>query len=332
MTIEQNIWGATPDGEVVIIYTMRNSRGSEVRLCNAGAAVVSVRFADRNGVVGETVLSHPDAAGYLNDRSQLLGKSLGRVADRVSVFGATAGGAAYAAAFGVADCPVKEAGDLASRIWESRVETNRVVFSTVSEEGNQGYGHQVAVEVVFDFDDDDSLEVTCLAGSDGPTPVNLSDNIFWNLSGGGDVSGHTLRLAASRAVSTSVCSTPCGSMCDAAGSGLDFTSPRRIGEYALSGVCVSGCNPYFPADGWRCNILGEVGELYDDVSGRRVTVLSSQPGCVLRLAGSPAGGVSGVSIGCQSYPWPLEGAECGVRTLEEGVLYCQKTVYRLGIV
>lgn len=329
MTIEQNIWGATPEGEVIIIYTMRNSRGSEVRLCNAGAAVVSVRFADRNGVIGDTVLSHPDAAGYLNDRSELLGKSLGRVADRVSVFGMTVGGAMHARACGAEDCPVKEARDLASRIWESRVETNRVVFSIVSEDGNQGFCRQTAVEAVFDFDDDDNLEITYLAGSDGPTPVNLSDNIFWNLSGGSDLAGHELRLSASRLVETSAGSMPHGEMRDTAGTVHDFSSFRHLCDYAPS-VVSDGRNPYFAADGWSRNILGEVGLLRDNVSGRSVEILSSQPGCVLRFSDTRNGGIPGISIGCQGYPWPAEGAECGAVTLDEGELYCQKTVYRFG--
>lgn len=329
MTIEQNIWGATPEGEVVVIYTMRNSRGSEVRLCNAGAAVVSVRFADRNGVIGETVLSHPDASGYLNDRSELLGKSLGRVADRVSLFGATVGGAAWAKANGTEDCPVAEPRDLASRIWESRVETNRVVFAAVSEDGNQGYRHQTAVETVFDFDDDDCLEITCLAGSDGPTPVNLSDNIFWNLSGGSDLSGHELRLSASRFVETSVGNVPRGEIRHAAGTAHDFSTFRSLQEYASS-CRPGGWNPYFAVDGWRRNILGEVGELRDAVSGRMVSILSSQPGCVLMFSERQPGVANGVSTGCQCYPWPVGERDIALPVTGEGELYCQKTVYRLG--
>ena len=49
MTIEQNVWGVTPEGEAIIIYTMKNALGSEVQLTNIGAAIVSVKYADRNG-------------------------------------------------------------------------------------------------------------------------------------------------------------------------------------------------------------------------------------------------------------------------------------------
>ena len=47
MEILQHIWGSTPEGEGIILYTMRNERGSEVQLCNIGASIVGVKFADR---------------------------------------------------------------------------------------------------------------------------------------------------------------------------------------------------------------------------------------------------------------------------------------------
>ena len=56
MEILQHIWGSTPEGEGIILYTMRNSRGSEVQLCNIGASIVSVKFADRNGNIEDVAL------------------------------------------------------------------------------------------------------------------------------------------------------------------------------------------------------------------------------------------------------------------------------------
>ena len=49
MEIEQQIWGATSEGEAVVLYTLRNAAGAEVRLCNVGAAVVSILVPDRDG-------------------------------------------------------------------------------------------------------------------------------------------------------------------------------------------------------------------------------------------------------------------------------------------
>ena len=56
MEIEQQIWGATSEGEAVVLYTLRNAAGAEVRLCNVGAAVVSILVPDRDGHLADVAL------------------------------------------------------------------------------------------------------------------------------------------------------------------------------------------------------------------------------------------------------------------------------------
>lgn len=190
MTIEQNIWGVTPEGEAVIIYTMRNSRGSEVQVCNIGAALVSVKFADRNGHIDDTVLGYRDALSYIGDGAAS-GKCVGRVANRIAGGKMTVEGVEYSLEVnnGTNHLHGGTKG-FANRLWESRVETNRVVFSLLSPDGDQSYPHELVVEAIYDFDDEDSLEITFLAKSDGTTPVNLTNHVYWNLSGEG--SGRTI--------------------------------------------------------------------------------------------------------------------------------------------
>ena len=66
MEILQHIWGSTPEGEGIILYTMRNSRGSEVQLCNVGAAIVGVKFADREGNIITSLELDPYAQEQFN--------------------------------------------------------------------------------------------------------------------------------------------------------------------------------------------------------------------------------------------------------------------------
>ena len=58
MEIEQQIWGATSEGEAVVLYTLRNAAGAEVRLCNVGAAVVSILVPDRDGHLADVALGY----------------------------------------------------------------------------------------------------------------------------------------------------------------------------------------------------------------------------------------------------------------------------------
>ena len=79
MEIEQQIWGATSEGEAVVLYTLRNAAGAEVRLCNVGAAVVSILVPDRDGHLADVALGYKDFRSYFGDPA-LCGKSIGRVA------------------------------------------------------------------------------------------------------------------------------------------------------------------------------------------------------------------------------------------------------------
>ena len=38
VTIEQHVWGMTPEGEAIILYTMRNDKGADCLLYTSDAA------------------------------------------------------------------------------------------------------------------------------------------------------------------------------------------------------------------------------------------------------------------------------------------------------
>ena len=137
--IEQNVWGMTPEGEAIILYTLRNDSGAEVRLSNYGAAIVSATMPDREGRMADVVLGYKHPEGYFFDGAAS-GKSVGRCANRIAFGKMTVEGKEYRLEVnnGVNHLHGGTKG-FANRIWESRVETNRVVMSLVSEDGDQGY-------------------------------------------------------------------------------------------------------------------------------------------------------------------------------------------------
>ena len=55
-SIEQQIWGFTPEGEAVVRYTMTNAGGASVVLSNIGAGIIAVNVPDRNGKLAMIVL------------------------------------------------------------------------------------------------------------------------------------------------------------------------------------------------------------------------------------------------------------------------------------
>lgn len=347
MEILQHIWDATPEGEVIVIYTMRNALGSEVQLSNLGAGVVSVRFADRDGHLDDVVLGYRKAKDYMGDPA-CCGKSVGRVANRIANGCMSVDGVEYRLEINHGTNHMHGASkNFANRLWESCVEGNRVVFTILSEEGEGGYPCEVAAQAIYDFDDENNLEITYLARSSGTTPVNLASHIYWNLAGesSGTIHNHLLRLNASQVLEMNERQIPTGRLLDVTGTPFDFTDFHALGE-RLDSECnrmgeYRGYDHYLPIDGWQKNILGEVGALHDPKSGRSIEILSSQPGCLLYTGNGLAGGCpesksggaypdyAGVAIECQGYPDAVNHPEFPSVLLHEGELYCQKTVFRL---
>lgn len=119
MEIEQYLWGASAEGEGILLYTLRCAGGREVRLSNAGAAVTGIFAAGADG--------RPEALTPVFETPEAL---LADYADRGKTLCANRYG------FG-------------QRIWQSRVETDRIVMELPA--GDDGLP---ALAVLFDLDDD----------------------------------------------------------------------------------------------------------------------------------------------------------------------------------
>ncbi|MBO5017281.1 MAG: galactose mutarotase [Alistipes sp.] len=349
MEILQHIWGSTPEGEGIILYTMRNERGSEVQLCNIGASIVGVKFADRNGNIDDVALGYKDPLSYIGDGAAS-GKSVGRVAGRIARGQMTIDGVEYR--LEVNNGPNHLHGGskgFANRYWEGRVETNRVVFSYVSEDMEQGYPGELVVEAIYDFDDEDNLEITYLAKSSKNTVCNLTNHLYWNLHGEGSgktILDHELKLNSSEVLEMDTVQIPTGKLLAVKGTALDFTEGRIFGDDIDSEFnnirTFHGYDHCFKVDGWQKNILGEVGELRCEATGRKVTVLSSQPAAVLYTGNWLAGGCpktksdkyyddyAGVAIECQAFSDAVHHPNFPTIELHAGELYCNKIVFKLG--
>lgn len=345
----QHIWGSTPEGEGVIMYTMRNSRGSEVQLCNIGAAIVGVKFADRDGNIDDVALGYREPESYIGDGAAS-GKSVGRVAGRIARGHMVIEGEEYR--LEVNNGPNHLHGGskgFANRYWEGRVETNRVVFSYVAEDMEQGYPGELIVEAIYDFDDEDNLEITYVAKSNKTTVVNLTNHLYWNLHGeasGKSILDHELKLNSSQVLEMDTVQIPTGRLLDVKGTALDFTEWRRFGDEIDSEFnnirTFRGYDHCFAVDGYKKNILKEVGELRCEATGRRVTILSSSPAAVLYTGNWLAGGCpvtksggryddyAGVAIECQAYSDAVNHPEFPSIELQAGELYCNKIVFKLG--
>ncbi len=148
MEIEQYLYDLNESGDAILAYKMVAECGASVEVCNLGASVMSLILMV-DGDLREVLTSGRVARG------------MNGLVDGMDIVGGA---------------PFEE------KIWESRVEGNRVVMALNYDDK----GANVMTEVVFDFDDDCSFEITYKAYVEGSAEVDLSHALSFDM--GGDMS------------------------------------------------------------------------------------------------------------------------------------------------
>lgn len=359
--ITQQVWGFTPEsptgtaggGEPVILYTMTNANGATVQLTNYGASIVGITVPDRMGKMADVVLGYGKWQSYIAD-GPAMGKSVGRYANRIAKGKFTLDGKEYRLA--VNNGPNHLHGGptgFANRLWEGRVERDRVVFGYHSADGEEGYPGALYVEACFDWDDDNKLDITYFARLDGdtsdPTVVNLTNHVYFNLNGhdSGSVLGHSLTLKASQYLPTDETAIPLDAPQAPAtveGTPMDFRTPTalgaRIDEPFQQLIWGKGYDHCWVIDPDAAD--GTVAELYSEESGRFVKVSTTQPGIQIYtgnwLGGSPESKTEGyfysdrdgVAMECQAFPDTPNRSDFPSVVLRPGDTYERHIAYEFG--
>lgn len=343
MNIEQQVWGISPEGQAIILYKMTNSHGHSVELTNYGGAIVSISVPDRAGKIDDIVLGYPKWQDYVSD-GPAAGKSVGRYANRIARGRFTLGGKEYRLA--INNGPNHLHGGptgFMNRVWDARVETNRVVMSYLSVDGEEGYPGELTVEVCFDWDDNSNLEITYFARTSAATIVNMTNHVYFNLKGDGvgSIDDHVLKLYAKKWLPTDATQIPTGELADVVGTPMDFVEPReigsRIGDDFEALKIGKGYDHCWAIDGWDENKMSPAAELYCPSTGRCVKVSTNQPGIQVYtgnwLDGSPTGkhgeyqDRSAVALECQAFPDSPNKPQFPSVELHEGEIYERHIIY-----
>ena len=297
-SIEQQIWGFTPDGEAVILYTMTNGTGASVQLSNIGAGIVAVNVPDRNGNLADVALGYNSFESYFGD-GPYMGKTPGRFANRIGEGRFTLDGVEYRLAQNSGGQHLH--GGLkgfANKVWDGRVETDRVVFSLVSPDGDDKYPGEVTAEVCYDWNDACELEITYYARTDAPTIINLTNHAYFNLKGehAGRAMDEPLRI------------------------GHGYDQSWAIDGYEKGKLSEAGVL-YDPESGRRMRIL-------TTQPSAHVYTGNFLQGCPTSISGGEYANRAGVAIECQAYPNSPNREHFPSTVLRPGELYNEKIIFR----
>ncbi len=344
MEIEQKTWGYTDKGDVIVLYTMTSNSGAYIQVSNVGAAICSIVVPDRDGNMSDVALGYLKAESYIFD-APAMGKSVGRFANRIANGIFSLDGVEYRLAQnnGVNHLHGGIEG-FGNRVWESRVEVNRIVMTLDSPDGDQGYPGAVSNEVVFDWSDDHILEITYRAKSFAPTVINMTNHAYFNLAGhnSGSVLDHELQLNCNKWLVTDNTQIPTGEIADVANTPMDFTKSKKIGadiDAEFDALKIGyGYDHCWAVDGWKKESLSHVGTLYEPKCGRVMDIISTQPGVQIYtgnfLQCAPIGkdgyvyaNRDGVAIECQAFPDAPNKPEFPSCRLDVEGIYEQSIIY-----
>jgi aldose 1-epimerase len=105
-----------------------------------------------------------------------------------------------------------------------------VALTLTSPDGDQGYPGNLQVQVTYELNDQDELDMSFRAVTDKPTIVNLTQHSYFNLAGQGDILGHQLMIPAERFTPVGVGLIPTGELRAVAGGPFDFRQAKPIGR------------------------------------------------------------------------------------------------------
>lgn len=349
MEIRQSVWGFTPTEEAIVLYTMRTNCGSEVTLCNIGAGIISIKVPDKNGKLDDVVLGYNNLLDYIGDGA-CMGKTAGRFANRIAKGRFALDGVEYR--LPINSFPNHLHGGpngFANKIWEGRVEENRVIFSLDSADGDEGYPANLYIEVVYDWSEEKELTITYFARGSGKTVVNLTNHTYFNLAGedSGSVLDHELEMYSSKYLPTDNTLVPTGELATVKDTPMDFTLFKKLGSDIRKDFPVliygNGYDSCWAVDGWKVGELSKVCVLRDVDSGRSLEVYSTQPGVQIYTgnwlsgspnskSGRPYNDNEGVAIECQNFPDAPNKPQFPSSELREGEMYEQKIVFKFGVI
>ena len=258
-------------------------------ITNYGARVVKLWVPDRKGELADVVLSF-DTLEEITTKETYFNSTCGRFANRIKDGKFTLDGKEYTLA--VNNGPNHLHGGLVGfnmRVWEVKSSSeNKIVLHHFSPDGEEGYPGNLDVTVTYELSDENELKIHYEATTDQPTIVGLTNHSYFNLKGAGEgtVRDHILQLNADFHTALDDETCPTGEVLKVDGTPYDFRQPTLIEERIDDPVYAS--NRGFD-DNWvirrnQPHELALAGYIYEPKSGRKMEVLTTQPGVQIYAA------------------------------------------------
>lgn len=305
MGITKEFFGTAKDGREVYVFSLENANGMKANVLNFGAILKNLYVPDNKGNVADVVLGFDDLEGYYKNYS-FFGTTIGPSANRIGNAKFQINGKTYQ--IDVNDGPNNLHSHLElgyhKRVWDvTEINDNSVTFSLEAPDGDMGFPGNKKISITYELSDDNALKLTYHAVSDADTLINMTNHTYFNLSGhqAGKTEDHIVTIHASNYTPVVVGAITTGEIIPVAGTPMDFTSPKPIGQDIRADYeqlkLASGYDHNYVVDG-ADGTLREIAEVEDPKSGRKMKTFSTLPGVQFY-----AGNCIGEEIGKEGVPY-----------------------------
>ena len=340
MNMEKSSFGKTADGEAVTLYTLKNAKGSVLKMVDYGALVVAVEVADRDGNMANVNLGFDNLEDYLKGHPYF-GATVGRYCNRIAAGKFTLEGKTYTLAVNNGENHlhggIKGFDKCMWEVEEMKFDEGLgLKFSRTSADGEEGYPGKLDVSVVYFLGNDDSLKIDFTATTDKATPINLTNHCYWNLAGAGagSIHDHEMMIAADKYLEVDEGSIPTA-IVPVKGTSFDFTSAKKLGKDIADtpGGDTNGYDHCYALRG-QDGKLTLAARVKDPKSGRVMEIHTTQPGIQLytgNFLDGTAGGFARQTAFCletQHYPDAPNQPDFPSAILKPGETFKQTTVHK----
>ena len=346
MNIVKELFGNTPDGTHVDLYTLTNDNEVITTITNYGGIVVSIIVPDREGEMGDVVLGYDTLTKYI-ENNPYFGCIIGRYGNRIAKGKFTLNGVDYVLAKNMGENHLHGGiKGFDKVVWGAEGfecdEGAGLKLMYLSMDGEEGYPGNLSVKVVYTLTNNNELRIDYSATTDRTTVINLTNHSYFNLAGAGDILGHEIMLIADSFTPTDESQILTGELRSVKGTPMDFTEPIAIGariddddEQLIFGKGYD--------HNWVINESDEspalAARVFEPTTGRVMEVYTTEPGIQFYTGNFLDGTITGKGervynrrdafcLETQHFPDSVNKPEFPSTVLNPGEEYTSTTIYR----
>jgi len=271
------------DGKPVSLYTLFNKNGMSVDITNYGGKIIRLLVPDKNGKFDDVVLAF-DTLEEVIEKEIYFGAICGRFANRIKDGKFSIDGIEYT-------LPINNGTNSLhggvhgynEKVWEVKSASEKeLVLSLLSPDGEEGYPGNLSITATYILTDENEIKIHYEATTDKATIIGLTNHSYFNLKGAGNgtVRNHQLQLNADFYTVLDESFALTGEVRPVENTPFDFRNATVIEERVDDEAFVPG----WGLDNNWCirkeqdGDLALVGYIYEPECGRKMEVLTTQPG------------------------------------------------------